>query len=79
MSDVLFGISLVPEFAKQDEFLALTRAADDAGIDLIGIQDHPYQRRYLDTMALISVLLARTTRVRIFPDVANLPLRLPSV
>ena len=79
MSDVLFGISLVPEFAKQDEFLALTRAADDAGIDLIGIQDHPYQWRFLDTWTLIAFLAARTSRIRFFPDVASLPLRPPAV
>ena len=24
------------------------RAADGAGLDLVGIQDHPYQRRFLD-------------------------------
>lgn len=52
-------------------------AAERLGIDLVGIQDHPYQRRFLDTFALIGDLLARTSRLRIFPDVANLPLRGP--
>jgi alkanesulfonate monooxygenase SsuD/methylene tetrahydromethanopterin reductase-like flavin-dependent oxidoreductase (luciferase family) len=54
-------------------------AADDAGLDLIGIQDHPYQRRFLDTFTLIADLAARTRRLRFFPDVASLPLRPPSV
>jgi alkanesulfonate monooxygenase SsuD/methylene tetrahydromethanopterin reductase-like flavin-dependent oxidoreductase (luciferase family) len=45
----------------------------------VGIQDHPYQRRFLDTFALIADLLARTTRLRFFPDVANLPLREPTM
>lgn len=53
--------------------------ADDLGLDLIGIQDHPYQWRYLETWALIADLLARTERVRFFPDVANLPLRGPAM
>ena len=79
MGDVRFGISLVPEWAKQDELLALTRAADDAGIDLIGIQDHPYQWRFLDTWTLIAFLAAKTSRIRFFPDVASLPLRPPAV
>lgn len=52
-------------------------AAERGGLDLIGIQDHPYQRRFLDTFALIADLAARTQRIRFFPDVANLPLRGP--
>jgi Luciferase-like monooxygenase len=46
---------------------------------VIGIQDHPYQRRYLETWSLIADLIARTDRVRFFPDVANLPLRFPAM
>ena len=53
--------------------------ADRAGLDLIGIQDHPYQRRFLDTFALMADLLARTDRVRVFPDVASLPMRPPAM
>src|SRR5690606_18607244 len=40
---------------------------------------HPYQYRFLDTWTLISALAVQTERIRFFPDVANLPLRLPSV
>jgi alkanesulfonate monooxygenase SsuD/methylene tetrahydromethanopterin reductase-like flavin-dependent oxidoreductase (luciferase family) len=65
--------------ARLDEILALTDVADRAGLDLIGIQDHPYQRNYLDTWMLIATVLARTERVTVFPDVANLPLRPPAV
>lgn len=36
-------------------------------------------RRFLDTWALIADLLARTERVHIFPNVANLPLRGPAL
>ena len=57
----------------------LARVADDAGLDLIGIQDHPYQRRFLDTWMLMATVLANTQQVRVFPDVANLPLRPPAV
>jgi alkanesulfonate monooxygenase SsuD/methylene tetrahydromethanopterin reductase-like flavin-dependent oxidoreductase (luciferase family) len=74
-----FGVSLLPSVQPLDTHLELVRAAEDAGLDLIGIQDHPYQPRYVDTLALIGVLLARTDRIRIFPDVANLPLRPPAV
>jgi alkanesulfonate monooxygenase SsuD/methylene tetrahydromethanopterin reductase-like flavin-dependent oxidoreductase (luciferase family) len=73
------GISLVPNRSDLDFLRDLARAADELGLDVIGIQDHPYQWRYLDTFMLIGDLLARTERIRIFPDVANLPLRLPAV
>jgi alkanesulfonate monooxygenase SsuD/methylene tetrahydromethanopterin reductase-like flavin-dependent oxidoreductase (luciferase family) len=43
------------------------------------VQDHPYQRRFFDTWTLLSYAAGRTERVRLVPDVVNLPLRLPSV
>ena len=45
----------------------------------MGIQDHPYQRRFLDTFSLLAYLAARTSRVRLLPDVASLPLRHPAM
>jgi alkanesulfonate monooxygenase SsuD/methylene tetrahydromethanopterin reductase-like flavin-dependent oxidoreductase (luciferase family) len=73
------GISLVPNRADLELNRALAALAEELGLDMIGIQDHPYQWRYVDTFTLIGDLLAQTERVRIFPDVANLPLRLPAV
>jgi alkanesulfonate monooxygenase SsuD/methylene tetrahydromethanopterin reductase-like flavin-dependent oxidoreductase (luciferase family) len=74
-----FGISITPDWSKQDEILDLTRAADETGLDLIGIQDHPYQWRFHDTWTLIAFLAGKTSRIRFFPDVANLPLRAPAI
>jgi alkanesulfonate monooxygenase SsuD/methylene tetrahydromethanopterin reductase-like flavin-dependent oxidoreductase (luciferase family) len=74
-----FGFFLIPTSADAELSRELARRADELGLDLIGIQDHPYQWRYLETWTLIGDLLARTERVRIFPDVANLPLRNPAV
>jgi alkanesulfonate monooxygenase SsuD/methylene tetrahydromethanopterin reductase-like flavin-dependent oxidoreductase (luciferase family) len=76
---VRFGVFPTPQAGTLDEVLALARIADEEGLDLIGIQDHPYQRRFLDTWMLMATLLAKTERVRVFPDVANLPLRPPAV
>ena len=76
---VQLGISLVPNRADLDLLRELAQRADELGLDLVGIQDHPYQWRYVDTFTLIGDLLARTERIRFFPDVANLPLRLPAV
>jgi alkanesulfonate monooxygenase SsuD/methylene tetrahydromethanopterin reductase-like flavin-dependent oxidoreductase (luciferase family) len=74
-----FGLFLIPEAASYPELLRQVEAAERGGLDLIGIQDHPYQRRFLDTFVLIADLLARTERLRFFPDVANLPLRPPAL
>ncbi len=72
-----FGLSVVPTAADLDTSLALARRADALGFDLIGVQDHPYQWRFLETWMLLATLLAETERIRVFPDVANLPLRNP--
>jgi alkanesulfonate monooxygenase SsuD/methylene tetrahydromethanopterin reductase-like flavin-dependent oxidoreductase (luciferase family) len=74
-----FGLFVNPSAESYRDSLELVRAAEQGGIDLIGIQDHPYQYRFLDTWLLIGDLLARTERLRFFPDVANLPLRLPTL
>src|SRR6476646_9656118 len=74
-----FGISLVPATERRDRIRELVRVADDTALDLVGIQDHPYQHHFLDTWALIPTLLAETERISFFTDVANLPLRPPAV
>jgi alkanesulfonate monooxygenase SsuD/methylene tetrahydromethanopterin reductase-like flavin-dependent oxidoreductase (luciferase family) len=74
-----FGISLVPATEKLDRIRELARVADEAGLDLVGIQDHPYQHHFLDTWSLIPALLSETDRISFFTDVANLPLRPPAV
>lgn len=79
MTTPWFGISVTPVAAAHREIVAQVLAAERSGLDLVGIQDHPYQRRFLDTFALIADLLARTTRLRFFPDVASLPMRSPTV
>ena len=76
---VRFGWFLVPEAADPPGLLAQARLAERAGFDLIGIQDHPYQRRYLDTFSLLGALATATERVGLFPDVASLPLRHPAL
>jgi alkanesulfonate monooxygenase SsuD/methylene tetrahydromethanopterin reductase-like flavin-dependent oxidoreductase (luciferase family) len=75
----LFGIFPVPEAERQDTVVEQVLLADRLGLDLVGIQDHPYQRRHLDAWTLLSYLAGRTGRVRLFPDVANLPLRHPAL
>ena len=76
---VRFGWFLVPEADDPRGLVEAARLAERAGFDLIGIQDHPYQRRYLDTFTLLAALAAATERVGLFPDVASLPLRHPAM
>jgi alkanesulfonate monooxygenase SsuD/methylene tetrahydromethanopterin reductase-like flavin-dependent oxidoreductase (luciferase family) len=77
--DLEFGASVAPLADPPDFAQRTSVAADRAGLDLVGIQDHPYQRRFLDTWTLISTLVPVTERIRFFPDVACLPLRSPAV
>jgi len=76
---VEFGISVVPNASELDAIRVAVAAADRSGLDLVGIQDHPYQWRFLDTWMLMASLLAETERVRVFADVTNLPLRPPAM
>jgi alkanesulfonate monooxygenase SsuD/methylene tetrahydromethanopterin reductase-like flavin-dependent oxidoreductase (luciferase family) len=76
---VQLGVFVVPDARDAERTLAQIAAADEVGLDLVGVQDHPYQRRFLDTWTLLAFAAARTSRVRLVPDVANLPLRQPPV
>ena len=76
---IRFGISVTPLAEAYPDIVRQVLAAERNGLDIVGIQDHPYQRRFLDTFELIADLLARTSRLRFFPDVANLPLRPPTM
>jgi alkanesulfonate monooxygenase SsuD/methylene tetrahydromethanopterin reductase-like flavin-dependent oxidoreductase (luciferase family) len=75
--DVRFGANVDPTANDPSWPLRLTHAIERAGLEYIGIQDHPYNSRFLDTWTLIATLLQATERVHIFPNVANLPLRPP--
>jgi alkanesulfonate monooxygenase SsuD/methylene tetrahydromethanopterin reductase-like flavin-dependent oxidoreductase (luciferase family) len=76
---ITFGCFLIPDATVPHRALELATQADDLGFDLIGVQDHPYQRRFYDTWTLLTAIAMRTKRVTVFPDVANLPLRPPAV
>ena len=73
------GVFVVPDARDPEQTIERIVAADRAGLDLVGIQDHPYQRRFFDTWTLLSYVAARTERITLLPDVINLPLRQPAV
>jgi alkanesulfonate monooxygenase SsuD/methylene tetrahydromethanopterin reductase-like flavin-dependent oxidoreductase (luciferase family) len=61
-----FGVSINPGSAELPLARTIAQRADALGLDLIGIQDHPYQQRFLESRVLIADLLARTERPHIF-------------
>jgi alkanesulfonate monooxygenase SsuD/methylene tetrahydromethanopterin reductase-like flavin-dependent oxidoreductase (luciferase family) len=73
------GVFVVPDAGDPELTVATIVAADRAGLDLAGVQDHPYQRRFFDTWTLLAYVAARTERITLLPDVLNLPLRQPAV
>ncbi|GAB3786331.1 LLM class flavin-dependent oxidoreductase [Nocardioides ungokensis] len=77
--DLQFGTFLTPTAADAERVVELAMLTEVAGLDLVTVQDHPYQPRFLDAWALLATILARTTSVRVAPNVANLPLRPPFV
>ncbi|MEV6648102.1 LLM class flavin-dependent oxidoreductase [Amycolatopsis sp. NPDC051371] len=74
-----FGLSVAPDAGDLPGVTELTVAAEEAGLDFVAIQDHPYQPAYFDTWTLITHLAARTRRIRFIPDVLNLALRPPAM
>lgn len=74
---VEFGIFPTPDVGALADLFGMVDAAERGGLDLVGIQDHPYQRRFVDAFVLAGSILERSERLRVFPDVANLPLRGP--
>ena len=58
-----FGIFPSPAVEALEETMTAVEVADRAGLDLIGIQDHPYVDRFLDVMTLITWLAAATDTI----------------
>jgi hypothetical protein len=77
--ELLFGTFITPIAAQAERVVQLAQLTDDVGLDLVTVQDHPYQQAFLDTWTLLSVIAAKTTRVRVMPNVVSLPLRPPAV
>jgi hemerythrin-like domain-containing protein len=74
-----FGSFLTPNNNDSEQLVALAVLAEELGLDLVTFQDHPYQSAFFDTWTLLSFVAARTSRVHLATNVANLPLRPPAV
>jgi alkanesulfonate monooxygenase SsuD/methylene tetrahydromethanopterin reductase-like flavin-dependent oxidoreductase (luciferase family) len=77
--EIKLGVFAVPDATAPSTTVEQLLAADRSGLDVVGVQDHPYQRRFFDTWTLLAYVAGRTERIRLVPDVTNLPLRLPAM
>jgi hypothetical protein len=51
---VRFGVFITPVATERP--LELAVQADELGFDVVGVQDHPYQRRFFDTWTLLTAI-----------------------
>src|SRR2546427_9249101 len=74
---VRFGVFVTPEATERP--LQMAALADELGYEVVGVQDHPHQRRFSDAWTLLTAIAMRTEPLTVVPAVANLPLRPPAV
>lgn len=77
--DLLFGTFVTPTNTPPMQAVEQAWVADRANLDLVTFQDHPYLPTFHDTWTLIAFTAARTERIHLAANVANLPLRPPAV
>jgi alkanesulfonate monooxygenase SsuD/methylene tetrahydromethanopterin reductase-like flavin-dependent oxidoreductase (luciferase family) len=60
---VLFGLGLQTGVHEVSEMLGHARIADEAGLDIFGISDHPYFAERLDAYAALGFVLGATSNI----------------
>lgn len=77
--DLSFGSFVTPVADDPQRPVRMAQASEQAGLDLVTYQDHPYNSGFLDTWTLLCWAAASTSRVIVSGNVLNLPLRPPAV
>jgi alkanesulfonate monooxygenase SsuD/methylene tetrahydromethanopterin reductase-like flavin-dependent oxidoreductase (luciferase family) len=72
---LVFGFGAHSNIAERDELLHLTLQADQAGLDIFSLSDHPYLGTRIDAYAALGFILGRTQNLAGFANVTNLPTR----
>jgi alkanesulfonate monooxygenase SsuD/methylene tetrahydromethanopterin reductase-like flavin-dependent oxidoreductase (luciferase family) len=72
---VLFGLGLESGVTQVSELLGHARLADDAGLDLVSLSDHPYFAERIDAYAALGFVLGATSHVAAATIMTNLPSR----
>lgn len=75
--ELQFGIFATPAAEPAGHAVDLAMVAEEAGLDLVTFQDHPYNPQFLDTWTLIANAASKTSRIHLAGNVLNLPLRDP--
>jgi alkanesulfonate monooxygenase SsuD/methylene tetrahydromethanopterin reductase-like flavin-dependent oxidoreductase (luciferase family) len=53
---IKFGYFLIPN--ADTPLFSIAREVERLGLDYVAVQDHPYQRRFVDTWSLLSMIAA---------------------
>jgi alkanesulfonate monooxygenase SsuD/methylene tetrahydromethanopterin reductase-like flavin-dependent oxidoreductase (luciferase family) len=77
--ELSFGSFITPTNSDPQQPVRLAQLSEQAGLDLVTFQDHPYQPGFHDTWTLLSWVAASTSRITVSGNVLNLPLRQPAV
>src|ERR1700689_2518037 len=72
---VLFGLGLETGVHQVSEMLGHARLADDAGLDIVSLSDHPYFAERIDAYAALGFVLGATSDITVAPIMTNLPSR----
>lgn len=79
MRKLLFGLNIDPRADRTAMAFQLASLADEHGLDVVSVMDHPEQPSHLETWTLLVALAMRTQRVAVMPNVASVPLRPPAM
>jgi alkanesulfonate monooxygenase SsuD/methylene tetrahydromethanopterin reductase-like flavin-dependent oxidoreductase (luciferase family) len=79
MNQPLFGVNVDPGAGDPQEPFRRAAAAEKGGLDLLTIQDHPYNVNFLETWTLLSAIASRTERIHLGTNVLSTPLRPPAM
>ena len=75
--DPIFGINITPSANASENAFKIAKISDNLGIDMLSVQDHPYNGSFFDTWTLISALAMSTDNIHFITNVADIPLRHP--
>ncbi|MEU7607816.1 LLM class flavin-dependent oxidoreductase [Micromonospora sp. NPDC049204] len=73
--EVVFGFGAHSGIDEGPELLRMAQQADQDGLDIFSLSDHPYLGGRLDAYATVGFILGRTQRISGFANVTNLPTR----
>ncbi|MEO3810365.1 LLM class flavin-dependent oxidoreductase [Sphaerisporangium sp. B11E5] len=77
--ELVLGTFITPDAGAAEDVVGLAELTEAVGLDMVTIQDHPYNAEFLDTYTLLTWIAARTSRLRVSANVTSLPLRPPAV